>query len=52
MHILREVVLALVLVAAAAVVVDGVADWSVPAAKIVGGILAAGLAVLFLVEAD
>ena len=52
MHILREVVLALVLVATAAVVVDGVADWSVPVAKIVGGILAAGLAVLFLVEAD
>ena len=26
--------------------------WSVPAAKIVGGILAAGLAGLFLVEAD
>lgn len=52
MHILREVVLALVLVAAAALVIDGVAGWSVSAAKIVGGVLAAGLAVLFLVEAD
>ncbi|HMV75564.1 MAG TPA: hypothetical protein PKB00_13400 [Microthrixaceae bacterium] len=52
MHILREAVLAIILIGASALVVDGVAGWSVPAAKIVGGILAAGLAVLFLVEAD
>lgn len=52
MHILREVVLALILIAASAAVIDGVAGWSVPAAKIVAGVLAAGLAFLFLVEAD
>lgn len=52
MHILREVVLAIILVGAAALVVDGVAGWSVPAAKIVGGFLAAAIGALFLVEAD
>lgn len=52
MHILREVVLAIILVGAAALVVDGVAGWSVPAAKIVGGVLVAAIGALFLVEAD
>lgn len=52
MHIMREAVLALILLVAAGLVVAGVADWSVPAAKVVAGILLAAVGALFLVEAD
>lgn len=52
MQLLREVALALVAVAAACLVVWGVADWSLPAAKVAAGLAVAGLGYLFLVEAD
>jgi Flp pilus assembly protein TadB len=47
---LRVGVLGLLLVAAAALVVTGVGQWSGPAALIVAGVLLAALAVLFLVD--
>lgn len=48
---MREVLLALILVAGAALVVAGVSMLFAPAAYITAGILAAGLGWLFLVEA-
>ena len=48
---MREVLLALILIVAAALVVQGVAMLFVPAAYVVGGILVAGLGYLFLAEA-
>lgn len=47
---LRVGTLALLLLAAAALIVTGVGQWSGPAALIVAGVLLAGLAVLFLVD--
>jgi hypothetical protein len=47
----REVLLALVLIAASALVVAGVAMLFAPAAHIVAGVLVAALGWLFLVEA-
>lgn len=48
---MREALFALILTAAAALVVAGVAMLSVPAAYIVAGLLVAGIGYLFLVEA-
>ena len=48
---MREALLALILLVAAGLIVTGVAMLFVPAAYIVGGILAAALGYLFLVEA-
>ena len=50
--VVREVTLALVLSGAAAFVVWGISGWSLDAAKIAGGLFAAGIGALFLVEAD
>lgn len=47
----REALLALVLVTAAALIVAGVAMLYVPAAYVVSGLLVAGLGYLFLAEA-
>ena len=52
MHVLREAGLLIVLLVAAGVVVDGIADLSAPAAKIAAGIFLAAIGALFLVEAD
>lgn len=52
MSYVREALLALILLAAAGLVVYGIAGWSREAACIVAGILLAGLGVLFLSEAD
>lgn len=46
----REIALAAALVIAGSLVTAGVSDVSTPAAKIVAGLLLAGLAVLFLTE--
>lgn len=51
MQVLREVVLAAVALGASALVVWGVSDWSVPAAKVTAGVLVAVLGGLFLIEA-
>ena len=48
---MREALLALVLVTAAALVVVGVAMLYIPAAYVVAGVLVAGLGYLFLAEA-
>lgn len=50
MKFLREVLLGVGLVAAAALVVWGVAGWSMDLARVVAGLLVAGIAVLFLAE--
>lgn len=54
--VIREVVLALVLLSAAAVMVWGIASiptsWAVPAARFFAGFLLGVLGALFLVEAD
>lgn len=48
---MREALLALILIVAAGLVVAGVSMLFVPAAYIVGGLLAAALGYLFLTEA-
>lgn len=52
MDIVREVILGLILVAAAGLIVRGVYMWEPGAAYVVGGVLLAAAGVFFLGEAD
>lgn len=49
---LREILLVLFLLAALALIVTGVAAWSLPAAYIVAGVGVGALGVLLFVEVD
>lgn len=50
MRVLREVLLGLGLIAAGSLVTWGIAGWSADLARVVAGLLLAGLCVLFLAE--